>query len=321
MTVVVLAQQADTPVDVVIRELAAREVPVFRADTSWFPRELVLEAWLSTEGRWIGELRTNRRTVDLETIRSIWHRDPGAFSFAEGMTEVERAYAHREARLGFGGVLASLNVLWVNHPNRAADAIYKPLQLATAARCGLATAPTVITNNLDAVRRLAAESPAGVVRKSLGPNTVTEGGQLTVAFTHRLTTADLADLSGVNATATQAQHWVSKTHEDRVVVVGECMFTILIRAGSDASRVDWRAYYPTLSYEWVDTPPEIEKGLRGYLAELGLIFAAVDFAIDADRRWVFLESNSSGQYFWLEAQTGAPITKALADLLADGTRP
>lgn len=117
MTVVVLAQQADTPVDVVIRELAAREVPVFRADTSWFPRELVLEAWLSTEGRWIGELRTNHRTVDLEAIRSIWHRDPGAFSFAEGMMEVERAYAHREARLGFGGVLTSLTVLWVNHPN------------------------------------------------------------------------------------------------------------------------------------------------------------------------------------------------------------
>jgi glutathione synthase/RimK-type ligase-like ATP-grasp enzyme len=293
MTVVVLAQPADTPVDVVVRELTARGVPVFRADTSWFPRELVLEARLSTEARWTGELRTKHRTVDLEAIQSIWHRDPGAFSFAEGMTEIERAYAYREARLGFGGVLASLDVLWVNHPNRAADAVYKPLQLTTAARCGLTTVPTVITNSPDAVRRLAAESPAGVVRKSLGPNTVTEGGQLTV----------------------------NKTHEARVVVVGERMFTILIRAGSEASRVDWRADYLALSYEWVDTPPEIEKGLRGYLAEMGLVYAAVDFAIDADGRWVFLESNSSGQYFWLEAHTGAPITNALADLLAEGKRP
>ena len=147
----------------------------------------------------------------------------------------------------------------------------------------------MITNSLDAVRRLAAESPAGVVRKSLGPNTVAEGGQLTVAFTHRLTTTGLADLSGVNATATQAQHWVNKTHEARVVVVGERMFTILIRASSDASRVDWRAHYPALSYEWVDTPPTIENGLRSYLAELGLVYAAIDFAIDADGRWVFLE--------------------------------
>ncbi|MGH3754470.1 MAG: hypothetical protein ACRDRP_17580 [Pseudonocardiaceae bacterium] len=74
------------------------------------------------------------------------------------------------------------------------------------------------------------------------------------------------------------------------------MFTILIRAGSDASWVDWRADYPALSYEWVDTPPEVEKGLRAYLDELGLAYAAIDFAIDADNRWVFLESNSSGQH-------------------------
>lgn len=141
------------------------------------------------------------------------------------------------------------------------------------------------------------------------------------SFPHRLTATDLADLSGVDATATQAQHWVNKTHEARVVVVGERMFTILIRAGSEVSRVDWRADYSALSYEWVDTPSEIEKGLRGYLAEMGLVHAAVDFAIDADGRWVFLESNSSGQYFWLEAHTGAPITNALADLLAEGKRP
>lgn len=321
MTVLVFAEQSDTPVDAVVRELTARDVPVFRVDTSWFPRELVLEALLDDEGRWAGVLRTQHRTVDLGAIRSIWYRGPGAFSFADGMTEVEQAYAYREARLGLGGVLASLDVLWVNHPNRSADALYKPRQLAVAARCGLTTVPTVITNSPDAVRRLAAGSPAGVVRKSLGPNTVTEGGRLTVAFTHRLTAADLADLSGVGATATQAQHWVNKTHEARVVVVGERTFTILILAGSDASRVDWRADYPALSYEWVDTPSEIEKGLRAYLAEMGLIYAAVDFAIDVDGRWVFLESNSSGQYFWLEAHTRAPITVALADLLAAGACP
>lgn len=45
------------------------------------------------------------------------------------------------------------------------------------------------------------------------------------------------------------------------------------------------------------------------------------WAINTDGRWVFLESNSSGQYFWLGAHTGAPITTALADLLTEGLRP
>jgi hypothetical protein len=52
---------------------------------------------------------------------------------------------------------------------------------------------------------------------------------------------------------------------------------------------------------------------------LGLTYAAFDFGIDrATGGWVFYESNSGGQYGWLEAQTGAPITAAIADLLAAG---
>jgi ATP-grasp ribosomal peptide maturase len=321
VTVVIFAENDDVPVDAVVRQLTARDVPVFRADTSWFPRTLTLEAFLDGDGRWRGTLWTQHRTVDLSDIRSIWYRHPGAFSFADTMTDVERAYAHREARLGLGGVLASLDVLWINHPNRCADSAYKPLQLAIATRCGLTTATTTITNSPDTVRRFATASPTGVVRKSLGPNSVTEGDTLIVAFTHRLTSTDLADLAGVDATATQVQHWVNKIYEARVVMVGEHVFTILIRAGSETSKVDWRADYPALSYEWIDTPPEIEKGLRSYMARMGLTYAAVDFAIDADERWVFLESNSAGQYFWPEAQTGAPITAALADALTEGLRP
>lgn len=61
--------------------------------------------------------------MDLDDIRSIWYRDPTAFDFPANLSAPERRFAFREARLGFGGVLASLDALWVNHPNRASDAI------------------------------------------------------------------------------------------------------------------------------------------------------------------------------------------------------
>ena len=91
VTVVILAQQADSPVDAMVGELTARDIPVFRADTSWFHRQLVLDARLSDDGRWTGQLSTAHRAVDLEAIRSIWYRDPTAFSFAESLTDIERA--------------------------------------------------------------------------------------------------------------------------------------------------------------------------------------------------------------------------------------
>jgi hypothetical protein len=98
------------------------------------------------------------------------------------------------------------------------------------------------------------------------------------------------------------------------------MFTIWITAGSAAARVDWRADYDALSYEWIDTPAKIAHGVSAYMKAFGLTYAALDFGIDAADRFWFYESNSAGQYGWLEAQTGAPITAALADLL-QGERP
>lgn len=81
-----------------------------------------------------------------------------------------------EATFGVGGVLGSLDVRWGNHPNRAA-ASYKPVQLATAARCGLDVPTTLITNTREAATRFASRCGAGrMVTKMLGANHIEEEG-------------------------------------------------------------------------------------------------------------------------------------------------
>ena len=125
------------------------------------------------DGRWTGRLRTPHRSADLDELRSVWYRSPTAYRFAGELSPAERHHALREAKFGLGGVLASLDVLWVNHPNRTAAA-YKPLQLATAARCGLSVADTLITNEPAAVRRFAAGGTP--VTKMLGANHIAEEG-------------------------------------------------------------------------------------------------------------------------------------------------
>jgi hypothetical protein len=111
----------------------------------------------------------------------------------------------------------------------------------------------------------------------------------------RLDQPDLHGLSSVASTATQFQQWVDKDHEARIVVVGEQLFTITIEAGSEASYVDWRADFPSLTYRWVDTPAEVAAPIRAYMKSLGLAYAALDFAIERDTgRWVFLEFTDQG---------------------------
>lgn len=319
MTVVIFAQDSDAPVDKIVWELHRRDVPVFRADLSWFPQELVVDAEIR-HGRWSGKLYSRSRTVDLQEIRSIWYRDPSAFRFPSGMSDVERTYAHREARLGLGGVLAALPVLWVNHPNRAADALYKPLQVTIANECGLDAPPTLVTNDQHAVPRFARSAPHGVVNKTFGPNSITEADTLKVAYTNFLDRSDLSDLRGLDVTAHQIQDWIDKDYEARVVVVGNHVFGIAIHAQSAASRVDWRADFDSLSYDKIELPMHVHNGVLRYMETFGLAYAAFDFCISREGHWYFLESNSSGQYAWLEAATSAKITDALVDLLVKGNR-
>jgi hypothetical protein len=152
MTVLVLAREFDPTADAVVTALAEWGVPVFRTDLAAFPTQLWLNARLRV-GRWTGRLWNAHHEVELEEIRSIWNRGPRTYRFPDWLTAEEREFCYREAKLGVGGVLAALDVLWANHPNRCADAIFKPYQWKTAAEVGLTVADTVITNDVEAARR------------------------------------------------------------------------------------------------------------------------------------------------------------------------
>jgi ATP-grasp ribosomal peptide maturase len=314
VTVLVLAPELDISADRMVSELDARGMPVFRVDTAWFPTGMALEAQL-VKGRWVGHLTTPHHTVELSRIRSIWYRTPTVFRFPDELSPTERHHAFLEAKFGIGGVLGSLEVLWVNHPNRAAAA-YKPVQLAVAARSGLDVPDTVITNAPTAVRDFVAGRGAGrVITKMLGSNHVEELGARRVAFTRTLDDDDVSDLRGIETTAHLLQQWVPKSHEVRVIAIGGQLFGFGIHAGSSESFVDFRADYGSLRYERSDVPRSIAACIHAVMHCLGLMYGALDFVVTPTGKWVFLECNPGGQYDWLEVRTGAPLTAALADLL------
>lgn len=315
MTVLILAAERDLSADAMVRALGERGVPVFRADVGWFPQRLTLDAELH-DGRWVGRLATAHREVTLQDVRSVWYRSPSAFRFPAAMSPAERRHAGHEAKLGLGGVLASLPVLWVNHPGRHADAGHKPRQLVAAARAGLDVRPTLVTNDALAVRRFAGQAgPAGAVTKMLGAPAICEQGGRRVALTQRLSPSDLDDLRGVELTAHQFQWWASKREEARVIVVDRHVFAVAIRADSAAAQVDWRADYGALTYEPVTLPAAVARGVLAVMRDLGLVYGAFDFVIGPDERWTFLEVNPGGQFGWLEDVTGIPVTATVADLL------
>ncbi|MEV4693141.1 ATP-grasp ribosomal peptide maturase [Micromonospora zamorensis] len=319
-TILVLTSADDPTADAVAAALAHAGGKVVRLDTGDFPMELRLSATTTAEGGWAGMLSTAADTLDLERVRSVFYWRPTSFRLPAGMSPADEVFAAVEARHGLGGLLASLDALWVNDPVKSAAAEYKPLQLTLAARCGLAVPCTLLSNVAADVAAFAKRVGGQVVCKPLSSLVFTEDGhQATKPYT---TIIDPADISAeaFAATAHLVQEYLPKAFEARVTVVGVLPIAVAIRSRSQAGRVDWRADYDSLTYEHIDVPESVATGVRRFLERLGLSYGAFDFVITPEGRWVMLECNPAGQWLWLEHETGAPIAAALADLLVKGTR-
>jgi len=312
VAVLIVSARNDWSADQVAGHLAARGVSYGWLDPADFPRRLGLVAGFDRS--WAVELTTAEGRIDLAGVASVFYRRPGDFDMPAGMSGPELRFARAQARVGLGGVLAALPARWVNHPSSLADAEYKPRQLALAAAAGLGTPRTLVTNDPAAVRAFAGQVGAVVV-KPLAQPIVHEAGTYTPVWTRLLSRPDLDHLAGVEVTAHLFQEWIDKQYEVRLTAVGDRLFPVAIRAGSDAAKVDWRSDYDALTYEVVDCPEEIASAVRRYLAASGLRYAAFDFVVDPDGEWIFLECNGAGQWGWLAEECRLPIAEAIADEL------
>ncbi|MFH9953569.1 ATP-grasp ribosomal peptide maturase [Streptomyces roseolus] len=305
--VLVVTMIDDPTADLVTSELHDRGVLVVRLDSGDFPATLSFAATLTPHGI-AGTLTTPTRTADLAKVRSLYYRRPSGFAFTH-LDERDARFATTQARYGLGGVLASLpGCLYVNHPHRIGDAEFKPSGLAAAVRCGFHVPRTLVTSDPDATRSFI-ETHGPVIYKPLStPLYRRDGVSCTVEVAE--VTADQVD-ERVAGTAHLFQSRVDKVADVRVTVIGRKVFSVRI----DSDLLDWRTDYGRLTYTVVEAPPGITGALHRYLDHFGLVFGAFDFAVDRTGAWWFLECNPSGQWAWMEPETGLPMVAAMADLL------
>jgi ATP-grasp ribosomal peptide maturase len=317
--VLVVADATDPTADRVCAALAGRAARFFRFDTADIPQRLGLRAELGTTS-WRGELVTAEDRVDLDEVGAVYVRRPRPFEPPAHLSAIEQWHSAIECRYALGGILASLDgVRWCNRPAHSADAAYKPKQLRDFRACGLATPPTLITNDAQAVRDFA-DQVGSVICKPVAVGVVRSGDRTHAVYTRRVTAQELEHLSGVDYSAHLFQSYVDALFSVRLTVVGEEFFAVRIDAGSDRARIDWRSDYAALSYRVIDTPPDIRAGVTAYMKMAGLAFGAFDFGVTAEGWWAY-ECNAEGQIGWLEAETGSAISEAIADFLLGGREP
>ncbi len=314
--VLVITALDDPTADRVIDQLNTRGVPVVRFDAADFPRDVVMSARFGSASQMAGHLRTPTREVDLSAVRSLYYRRPSGFDFSH-LCPQDARFAMAQARYGLGGVLASLpGCRYVNHPRAIADAEFKPAQLAVAQEVGFAIPATLVTNDL-AEARLFADEQGRIVYKPLRSTTYAVAGQPRTVWVREIDPQDLDQ--SVAGTAHLFQALIDKVADLRVTVIGDQVFCVRIdRDGDDL--LDWRYDYDRLSYSVTTLPPGPAAAAHAFLKRFGLVFGCFDLALTETGDLLFLECDPNGQWAWLEAPTGLPMTSALADLLVEGTR-
>lgn len=315
-TVLVLSAHEDPTADAVIDELNRRAATVVRMDTGDFPARCQLDATFSTAGL-RGRLRTEDAEVNLAAVHSIYYRRPSRFTFPDSLSDADTVLAATEARFGFGGVLGALDTSWVNHPARVATAEYKPIQLHTAARCGLDIPRTLVTNDKAAAIEFAHAVGGAVVCKMLSSLVLSEQGTPYMTYTSPVDPYAI-DPEAFAVTAHLVQEWVPKKYDVRLTMVGQQAFGVAIHSSSDRGHTDWRSDYRALSYHAVNPPSGIQAAAARFLQHLGLAFGAFDFVVTPEDEWVMLECNPAGQWLWLQDEADVQIAAGIADLLVSG---
>jgi glutathione synthase/RimK-type ligase-like ATP-grasp enzyme len=146
-----------------------------------------------------------------------------------------------------------------------------------------------------------------------------QGGRPSFIFSRRIDAAEFeANVDQIRHCPTLLQEYVEKAHELRVTIVGERTFACRIDSQAvPGAESDWRRVDPfKVPHRMVELDPAVESALKAMMREGGLLYGAFDLIVTSQGEHVFLELNPNGQYLWIELITQAPLSAAMADLLA-----
>ncbi|MEU5540708.1 hypothetical protein, partial [Streptomyces sp. NPDC020362] len=250
------------------------------------------------------------RLVSMTGLRSIWVRRPGDAAVRAAQPS---AWLTEESSQALYGMLRCTDARWMNHPDAARRARHKPWQLRLAQNTGLAVPATLITTFPQAAREFAERFPDLVVKPVSGAHPQEPPRAVP---TSRV--APDTDFAAVAFGPTLLQRRVAKRADIRLTVVGDRLLAARKPTDPDAHPDDVDVRFAPSVSPWLPAvvPPRVAEAVHRYMHGAELSYGAFDFAEDSDGIWWFLECNQSGQFGFVEMDTGQPIAETIAGWLA-----
>jgi len=314
--VLILTNSKDATADYLQASLAETDPRVLRYDT-----DIDLPATVIVYRDAVPSIRWNGHNLQADQIHTIILRRPGPFQPQAAGDPYQKEHAAGEWREAWEGFLAHIPLeRWINHPSRNFSSSHKIEQLSRAERFGLAVPNSLVTNDpAEAVRFVRAQDCAIVV-KTLA-NGYIERDQPerdTLIYARQLPMDDLSLLDSIGSCPVLFQERIRKTLDVRMTVLDDQILSVGLKADDDGEqRLDIRRENMRgVRYLPVAAPERVQMSVRDLLKSYGLRFAALDFVVRDDGKWIFLEVNPNGQWAWLDLVGGFAIKDLFAKAIS-----
>jgi len=324
--VLIITSQDEVSIPPVVGYLEELQQAYFRLDADAVLRNRTMLSMNLHGADFTGSIRLqNGDAISMTHIKSVWFRRPRTLFVDELYADGEEsAFAESEMSGALWSLYCNLDgAFWMNHPLPSRHLLEhnKLLQMKLAAKCGLRVPDTIVSNNSAEIISFC-EQHGGVIAVKVLRKAVPNNTDLSRKWIYtNIVTLDYLKrhADNISSTALMAQEYIAKKVELRVTIIGTNVLACAIHSqDSERTKVDWRRYdFERVKHDVYELPTAVAAKLLAFMDQCNLAFGAVDMIITPDGDFIFLEINPSGQYGWIERLTGLPISRTIAEVLAN----
>lgn len=260
-----------------------------------------------------------------DSVTSILKRDTSYIRFnTKDKKEVfQKSLAQMESNFFLSNLVATYSeinkdIFVINEPFNTKFGNYKNIQLLNASKVGLEIPETICTANVKEIKSFSAKFENVIIKNYKA--SFNFGDEYLSSHTRVI---DKSMLSNIDTESLDHpsifQEQINKLFELRIIVVGNKIFAFEIYSQQhDEAKIDFRkANHLELNYKVHELPLVIEQNIFKFMKSMNLNYGAIDMIYTPEKKYIFLEVNSTGQYLWLEKATGVNVSKQMAKLLVD----
>lgn len=315
--ILIITNENDITADFIVKQLKNKKASFYRLNTNQLGQFIDLCFDINKNEFLILDKALSER-VDITHIKAVYFRRPELSIDRNGLSDGEFNFIQNELFYTLEGLYKLLDgAFWLNNVRDIRNSENKIYQLLIAQKIGLAIPNSIITNNKERALAFYETQNDCIIKPIKSGLVMANEKEEGVIFTNKIK-LDVNNAERIEASPIYLQQHIEKKGDIRITIVGKEIFPAFIHSQDfDASKTDWRRANHPLGHSHINIPDSIKDLCLRLTKELNLNFAAIDFILDTQENFIFLEINPNGQWAWIEKRLNYNISESIANLLLE----